>query len=183
MDVRTRILDAALGLLADGGANELTQPRVSKAAGVRQSHLTYYFPTITDLLQAVVRHSFQSLGQELATADAKARPASLAAAIARGASDKRRVRLMLALVTSADRDPSLKPGMRAFVNEIRQSIAPMLAAAGLDVASDEVAFLHTVVVGAAVLQLARDNPEARREAAAVIERAVACVTDQRKETR
>ena len=59
MDVRTRILDAALGLLAEGG--ELTQPRVSKAAGVRQSHLTYYFPTITDLLQAVARHSFDKL--------------------------------------------------------------------------------------------------------------------------
>ena len=66
LDVRTRILEAALRLLGEGGAQNVTQPRVSKEAGVRQSHLTYYFPTVTDLLQAVARHSFQSLAKELA---------------------------------------------------------------------------------------------------------------------
>src|ERR671924_1350465 len=105
MDVRTRILEAALRLLGEGGgAQNLTQPRVSKEAGVRQSHLTYYFPTVTDLLQAVARHSFQSLAKELTGADARARSASLAEAIAKATRDKRRVRVMLALVHSADRD-------------------------------------------------------------------------------
>src|SRR3712207_5502484 len=88
MDTRTRILDAALGLLAEGG--ELTQPRVARAAGVRQSHLTYYFPTVTDLLQAVARHSFEKLARELGAAGRK--PASLADAIAHGTADKKRVR-------------------------------------------------------------------------------------------
>ena len=176
MDTRTRILDAALGLLAEGG--ELTQPRVSRAAGVRQSHLTYYFPTVTDLLQAVARHSLDKLAGELGGARKKHR--SIAEAIAHGTADKKRVRVMLGLVTTTDRNPTLKPRMRQFVKEIRGRIAPMLEAGGLAVDEDDVAFLHTVVVGAAVLQLARDNAEAGREAKHVLERAVACVRQGKK---
>jgi AcrR family transcriptional regulator len=160
VDVRSRILQAALGLLAEGA--DLTQPRVARAAGVRQSHLTYYFPTVTDLLQAVARYSFESLGREL--------PGSGGRGVAAATLDKRRVRLMLALVLQADRDASLKPRMRAFVEEIRARIGPLLGIEGADLA-----FLHTVVVGAAVLQLARDNPAARREARRAIDRALKCV--------
>lgn len=173
MDVRSRIMQAALELLAQGG--ELSQPRVSKAAGVRQSHLTYYFPTVTDLLQAVARHSFEHLASELGAGGGARRPASLAQGIARATRDKRRVRMMLGLVTAADRDASLKPRMRAFVKELRARIAPMLAGAGLEVNHDDMAFIHTMVVGAAVLQLARDDAAARKEARHVLERAVKCV--------
>jgi len=173
VDVRSRIVEAALALLAEGA--ELTQPRVARAAGVRQSHLTYYFPTVTDLLQGVARHSFDRLAAELGVAGGKKRPASLPGAIARATTDKRRVRMMLGLVLATDRDASLKPRMRAFVKELRGRIAPLLQAGGLDVDAHDVAFMHTVVVGAAVLQLARDNPEARKEARAVLKRAVECV--------
>src|SRR3970040_2515231 len=64
--VRARILEAARGLLAESGAHERTQPKVSKAAGVRQSHLTYYFPTRADLLQEVARYSIEKLAGQLA---------------------------------------------------------------------------------------------------------------------
>jgi hypothetical protein len=77
---------------------------------------------------------------------------------------------MLSLVRAADRDASLKPRMRAFVREIRERIGPLVGLEG-----DELAFLHTVVVGAAVLQLARDDAESRREARMAIERALECV--------
>lgn len=160
MDVRTRILEAALGLLAEGC--DLTQPRVAAAAGVRQGHLTYYFPTVTDLMQSVARHSFESLGRELGARGARG--------IAAATLDKRRVRLMLALVLAADRDASLKPRMSAFVKEIRARLAPLVRLQG-----DELAFLHTVVVGAAVLQLGRDDREARRETRKVIDQAIRCV--------
>ena len=173
MDVRSRIVQAALEVLAEGG--ELTQPRVCRAAGVRQSHLTYYFPTVTDLLQAVARHSFDRLAGELGAAGRR-RPASVAAGMARASADKRRARMMLGLVTAADRDASLKPRMRAFIKELRARIAPMLEAGGLEVSDADMAFVHTVVVGAAVLQLARDNAEARREARLVLEKAVQCVS-------
>jgi AcrR family transcriptional regulator len=179
VDVRTRILEAALRLLGEGGAQQLTQPRVSKEAGVRQSHLTYYFPTVTDLLHAVARHSFQSLSKELAGVDARERPASLADAIAGATRDKRRVRLMLGLVQSADRDASLKPGMRRFIRELRAGLEPLLRSAGLEARPEDIAFLHSVVIGCAVLQLARDDNEARAEARAVLEKAIACLPKER----
>ncbi len=175
MDVRERILEAALGLLAESGAQELTQPKVSKAAGVRQSHLTYYFPTITDLLQAVARHSLDTLAKEVYAAREGKRPGSLANALAHGAADKRRARMMLGLANAADRDPSLRPRMRAFVKELRGRVAGFMQAGGHDANADDIAFMHTVIVGAAVLQFARDNAEARREARQVLKKAMQCV--------
>ena len=172
MDVRDRIMQAALGLLAEGG--EITQPRVARAAGIRQSHLTYYFPTVTDLLQAVARRSFDHLAGEFGVSRGK-RTNSIAQGIARASADKRRVRMMLGLVSAADRDATLKPRMRAFVKELRARIAPLIAAAGFEPDAHDIAFIHTMVVGAAVLQLARDNAEARREARAVLKRALQCV--------
>jgi AcrR family transcriptional regulator len=175
MDVRDRILEAALGLLAGSGAHELTQPKVSRAAGVRQSHLTYYFPTVTDLLQAVALRSLDTLAKEVYEARERKRPGSLADALAHGSADKRRVRMMLGLANAADRDPSLKPRMRAFVKELRGRVAGFMEAGGVQANEDEVAFMHTVIVGAAVLQFARDNAEARKEARQVLKKAIQCL--------
>jgi len=176
MDVRDRILEAALGLLAGSGAHELTQPKVSKAAGVRQSHLTYYFPTRGELLQEVARHSIEKLAGQLA----HRRPRALPEAIAAGAADKRRARVMLGLVTAADRDPTIKRRMRKFVAELRRRMTPVLAAGGLETDPESVAFFHSVVVGCAVLQLARDNAEARTEAKAVLSKAAAAIARARR---
>jgi AcrR family transcriptional regulator len=174
MDVRERILEAALALLAEGGAHELTQPRVAKAAGVRQSHLTYYFPTRADLLQEVARHSIGKLAGQLAHKHPR-KPRALAQAIAAGSADKRRSRVLLGLVAAADRDPKIKRRLRRFIAELRATMTPALAAGGLDTDADSVAFFHCAVIGCAVLQLARDNPEAREEAQRVLKKAVACI--------
>lgn len=170
MDVRSRILEAALGLVARSGAHELTQPRVARAAGVRQSHLTYYFPTRAELMQAVARRSIEKLVGELTRAR-EHDPSQVAAGIAAGASDKRIVRVMLGLVAAADRDPAVKRQLRRFIGELRQLMVPALAAGGLQAEPACVAFFHSVVVGCSVLQLARDNVEAREEARAVLKMA------------
>lgn len=174
MTVRTRILEAGLRLLAESGAHELTQPKVAKAAGVRQSHLTYYFPTRGELLQEVARHSIEKLAGQLA----HARKASLAEGIAAGAADKRRSRVMLGLVGAADRDPAIKARMRRFVKELRARMTPLLAAGGLKTDPESVAFFHCCIIGCAILQLARDNPAARAEARAVLEKAAACIASR-----
>ena len=59
--VRERIIAAAVQLLHEQGINALTQTKVSHLAGVRQSHLTYYFPTRTDLLKQAVLSGVASL--------------------------------------------------------------------------------------------------------------------------
>ena len=179
MDVRERILEAALGLLAGSGAHELTQPRVAKAAGVRQSHLTYYFPTRADLLQEVARYSIGKLAGQLAHAK-EHNPSQVAQAIAAGSADKRRVRVMMGLVAAADRDPKIKQRMRKFVAELRARMTPALAAGGLETNPESVAFFHSVVVGCAVLQLARDDAAARAEAKAVLKLAATCIAKGRQ---
>jgi AcrR family transcriptional regulator len=171
MQVRDRILEAGLRLLAESGAHALTQPRVAKAAGVRQSHLTYYFPTRGELLQEVARYSIEKLARQLGEAPAGALPAGLAA----GAADKRRSRVLLGLVGAADQDPAIKKRMRRFIAELRTRIAPLLEANGLKADAQSVAFFHSVIVGCAVLQLARDNAEARAEAKAVLRMAASCI--------
>ncbi|HZM33699.1 MAG TPA: TetR family transcriptional regulator [Burkholderiales bacterium] len=171
MSVRSRILEAALRLLAERGAHELTQPKVAAAAGVRQSHLTYYFPTRTDLLQAVASHSIDKLARGLGAA----RGATLAEGIAAGAADKRRSRVMLGLVAAADQDPAIKKRLRKFIPELRARMAPIIEAGGLRADPESIAFFHAVIVGCAVLQLARDNAHARSEARAVMRKAASCI--------
>ena len=143
MEVRERILEAALSLLAESGAHELTQPRVAKAAGVRQSHLTYYFPTRADLLQEVARYSIAMLAGQLAHARVH-NPAQVAHGIAAGSADKRRVRVLLGLVTAADRDPKIRQRLRKFIEELRGMMTPALAQSGLETDPDSVAFFHSV---------------------------------------
>lgn len=174
MHVRGRILQAALALLAEGGAHQLTQPRVAKAAGVRQSHLTYYFPTRAVLLQEVARYSIEQLARQLAQAREHS-PSQVARAIAGGSSDKRIVRVMLGLVSAADRDPAIKRQLRRFVGELRGIMAPALASGGLQSDALSVAFFHCAVIGCAVLQLARDNAAARAEARSVLKMAAGCI--------
>ena len=175
MDTRTRILDAALALAAEGGVQELTQPRIARAAGVRQSHLTYYFPTIADLLQAVARHMVDAAVAEVRAKAPGRHPAAVADVFARIATEPRRVRVMLALVTAADRDEALKPGLRRLVRELRAGIAAALASAGVAAGPDDVAFVHSAIVGSAVLHLGRSNAGARREVRVVIDRVMAAI--------
>ena len=82
------------------------------------------------------------------------------------------MRMVLGLVTTADREPKLKPRMREFLKEIRQGITQMLKAGGLEGTPDQVAFMHSVTVGQGILQLARDNEDARQEARRVLRMAV-----------
>ena len=58
--------------------------------------------------------------------------------------------------------------------EARRVVESALAAR--EAHPESVAFFHSTVIGCAVLQLARDNPEARAEAKAVLKKAAACIT-------
>lgn len=56
---RQLILDTALDIIETGGMKALTQPRIAKIAGLRQSHLTYYFPRKADLYIALLEASHE----------------------------------------------------------------------------------------------------------------------------
>lgn len=166
-DVRARILDAAYALLSGHGVAELSQPKVARAAGLRQSHLTYYFPTRGDLLQALAQHS---IGQMLARLTGEAArgsltPERMALLVGNMVSDKRRARTMLGLVVTSDEHREIKKSLRDFVTQVRGGITGLAQMLGKEVDPERVAAFHSLMVGAAILNVARDNAQSRKDCA------------------
>jgi AcrR family transcriptional regulator len=175
-DVRTRILESALALLGAGGVAALTQPKVSRAAGVSQSHLTYYFPTRAELLLAVARHAIGRVMARLHEAVAQGGAARVergAGVLAGALSDKRNIRVMLGLVVASDEDRKIKASLRRFVADVRGVLRAELRAMGAEPDEAAVAGLHAIAVGLAVLNLARDNAGSRRELEVILRRSIA----------
>jgi len=173
MDVRDRILDAALRLVLEAGVAALTQPRIAQAAGVRQSHLTYYFPTRAVLLEGVAQHMMEGMMQGMqavAQAHVGRGGDALAAAMGELVADPRRARVMLALVVASDEEPGIKLWLREFIGRLRERVGLVLAGAGLD--PSRVALFHTLLVGAAILNVARDDENSRREARSTVRAAL-----------
>src|SRR4051812_27570177 len=150
-DIRTHILDTAFGLLAEHGIAYLTQPRVSKAAGVRQSHLTYYFPTRSDLLAGVARYSIEILAGPLIDQAQRGAltPEKLPVILTGALTDRRRIRAVLGLVVTADEDPKVREALRELLRLVRQRFGEMFALMGLPSDPASLALMHTFVVGAA----------------------------------
>ncbi len=178
-DVRQRILETGFGLLADHGVSWLTQPRVSRAAGVRQSHLTYYFPTRGDLLVGLARYSLEVLAgplQAQAEMGALTR-AQLPEILFQALSDRRRIRAILGLVHAADEDEKVRVALRELIALVRSRLGGLFGALGLPNDADTIALLHSFVVGAAVLYHARADKAAGAEAEMVV-RSVAALMPQ-----
>lgn len=157
-----RIIAAGLDLLRREGLLALTQPRVAKAAGIRQSHLTYYFPTRSALIEAIAAAVANGLIAGFDAALAARGPAARAKGFARIGS-KEQTRLLLALVLAADREKSVRRLFRAVTKAVRARIAAAMASEGAPAAADAVALFHALCIGLAVLDLARDEPQSRRE--------------------
>lgn len=63
-NTRQLILDTALDIVEQSGVRALTQPRIAKISGLRQSHLTYYFPRKADLYIALLDASHERAERE-----------------------------------------------------------------------------------------------------------------------
>lgn len=153
--MRDRITAAAIEVLRSEGMPALTQPRVADAAAMRQSHLTYYFPTRSALVEAVAESVAEGLKARFDSAAAADR-GTLDSALA-GIASPEQTRLLLALVLASDREPSVRRLFRDLVRTIRASIARGLQDHGIDAAPDAVGALHALCVGSAVLDLGRGD--------------------------
>jgi len=161
--VKTRILDAGVALLETQGIATVTQPRVAKAAGVSQSHLTYYFPTRNRLLlgiaEAAIEHVLEGIRDSAsvpATADLGRQLGEL---IVRHAP----VRVLLGLIVAADSEPELRAALDRLIGRVREGLAGLLAARGIAVSSQQVLVLHAGIVGLAILNLARQTEASEAE--------------------
>ena len=168
--VRDRIVAAAVEVLHQHGINALTQARVSEFAGVRQSHLTYYFPTRSDLLQgAVVAGTAALLGALEGPPGERAQSLGefrdeLAAQVA----DRRVPRMMAGLVVASEEDPSLKRWLERFETDMCDRLQRALRARGLRLKRGAVEIFQATVVGALHLDLAASSAASRRRTHAIL---------------
>lgn len=150
--VRERLLAAALDQVQQHGMAGLRQERVAAAAGLRQSHLTYYFPTRKDLIKAIV----QEIRDGVIAAMHAAVPAEGAGAeslaqvrefYAMRASQPLMARLILALMNAVDEDPSLRDWLNAFDTDMMAQTQAIFTRLGLQPTADEVALFFSTMVG------------------------------------
>ncbi len=165
MSVRDSILVAGVALLKEKGIAALTQPQVAKAAGIKQSHLTYYFPTRAELLLGVAESSISAtMADIVARLAEKPQHATLAATVAAVMIAGVPPRVMIGLIVAADADPEIRKPLRKLIKHIRGQVQAVLANAGLDASADAALLFHATVVGLAVMHQARMNSESTREA-------------------
>ena len=159
MTVKQRLLKAGVDLLHDQGLGALTQPRVAKAAGVSQSHLTYYFPSRNDLLLAIAEHSVdQALARHL-EAPAEAPLAALTQAMG----FLPRVRMLLGLVMASDQDPAIRVAVTRLIAHVRASLDQFFQHLGYSLTAPEVLVVHGAIIGLAVMNLGRQSAESAGE--------------------
>ena len=174
---REKILTAASELLLTEGFSALTQQAVAARAGVRQSHVTYYFPTRNDLLRATAQFGVETLLDPTALANATAvdQPslASFRTLLMPDKSDRQWFRLMTGLLIASDEDESIRPWLREFDERILQKLAAGFAAVGVAITVDQQHFLHAAFIGALHL----DMQEQSDESFARVERTVAMALD------
>lgn len=156
---RERILHAAVALLNDEGFSSLTQQRVAKRAGVRQSHITYYFPVRNDLLRETAVYGCNALLETLSGSIA----AGLFTAdnfrnfLVSDISDRRFARLMTALVVASDEDDRIKPWLASFETANRERLLECFHRLGFAVSNDDIELFHAAYVGAVFLDLGESS--------------------------
>ena len=154
--VKQRLLNAALALIHEQGFHALTQAHVAATAGVRQSHLTYYFPTRNDLLKAVVQESKKTMLASTVTACIQEKNLNLddfKEILIQHLSDSKIPRLMLALTAACDEDISLREWMHEFQIDSRTRLTEILNAYQLLPSEDDLMLFHCVLIGASSLSL------------------------------
>jgi AcrR family transcriptional regulator len=120
---RQRILDAALKILRKEGVTALTQTRVAAAAGLRQSHLTYYFPRKTDLLAATLEASHaQAHKPKRGSAGSETDPLEAVRALM---FDRNKMRFFLSVVARASDQSDIRATLAAHARGVAERLAPL----------------------------------------------------------
>jgi AcrR family transcriptional regulator len=119
ISVRQRILNAALDIVEKDGVEALTQPRVAKAAGVRQSHLTYYFPRKADLFVALLQAAHDRAERDEAGAESE----DVLEALRNLMLGRGRMRFFLAIVLGASGEEELRPILAAHAQGLTRRVA------------------------------------------------------------
>lgn len=163
-NVKEAILVAGQELLRESGVAALTQPKVARAAGIKQSHLTYYFPTRAKLLLGIAEYTAsEAMAHVAERLAAKPERATLAGMVSEIMINGLPPRVVIGLIVAADAEPGIRDSLRELVSNVRARLQSLLAAAGLAASADAALLFHATVVGLAVMHQARMSPASAAE--------------------
>lgn len=132
-DKRRRILDATEEVLLKEGYGAVTSRSVAAAAGIKAPLIHYYFPTIDDLLVALLRRRSDRMVARMSEALTSDRPL---VSWWEAASDRRGTSLFVELMAAANHRPLLKAEFGGIAREVRQmqmdALEALLPEYGLD---------------------------------------------------
>jgi AcrR family transcriptional regulator len=163
---REQILHAAVDVLNADGFGALTQTRVAERAGIRQSHLTYYFPARNDLLRETAVYGCEALlgALESGIETGELNVENFREVLAVDVHDRRFARLMCALIVASDEDAGIKPWLATFEAANVEKMKSSFHKLGLPVTLDEVAFFHATYVGSVMLDLGESTDDSLERA-------------------
>jgi AcrR family transcriptional regulator len=164
--VRERILDAAITTLRDSGLQRLTQVQVAERAGVRQSHLTYYFPTREDLLEAVTARAVEGIARGIRRTVGDQHgsgPGPLLTRLAAAVADLEHMRMFLGLIVEADGDPTVRAMLVGGTQQLEAVLADALGGDDAREARERARLVLAAVWGLGLYQFlvrppSRSNP-------------------------
>ncbi|TAF99589.1 MAG: TetR/AcrR family transcriptional regulator [Betaproteobacteria bacterium] len=163
---RERILTAAVELLHTDGFASLTQQAVAAKAGLRQSHITYYFATRNELLRATAQYGCERMLAPIegAAAAGQLTRESLRDVLLPDQSDRGFFRLMVGLLAACDEDESIKTWLHEFDSSVEKRIQATFAAVNVFMPDDVVHLMHASFVGAVHLESAWQTPQSLERA-------------------
>jgi len=177
-DRRQAILTAGIEILREEGYSAFTQPRVAKRAGLRQSLLTYYFPTRVNLIAAVARVAIDG---QLAAIDTMLSGRQLGEAgevLAAGISRHDNTRILMALAQAADQESELQLLFRELSEGILTRVQGLLVRNGAAPNEAVLDLVHATSVGLAVIDLATSRPNGQERSRAALELLFALLSER-----
>jgi len=169
-DRRQDILEAGLAILREQGLAGLTQPRVAAQTGLRQSHLTYYYPTRADLLAAVAGAAVDAqLAAAKSVLSKASSPEAAAKRIAAVVVRHDNTRVFAALNQAADREPAVRAIFNGLLDGFAAELGSFLGKLGHQPSEARIDLLHALFVGLSIIDLATNRPNSEARARAVLD--------------
>ncbi len=170
-DRKTEILLAGLQVLREEGFAGFTQPRIAKRAGLRQSNLTYYFPTRADLLAAVAR---LAIDNQLAAVDRMIEGGAApekTSQMAKGLVHHENTRVLMGMAQAADQNPALRDLFRELAAGIIARTGVLLEDMNVAPSETNCDLIHALSVGLSVIDLATARPDGELRTKTVLDTA------------
>lgn len=115
---RSEILAAARRMVREEGAAALTQPRLARYTGLRQSHITYYYPRKADLYAALLTDSHEQAGALAEQVDG-----DCCEALLRIVFDAESMRFYLSMLLASADSPELRAAIRVHTHAVEAELA------------------------------------------------------------